>query len=235
MSFVEWWNALTLATQIFYCIAIPATLVLVIQTILMFFGFEDGDADADFDADIDADADLDFDTELDADIPDDIDFTDADITDGVYGDEIADAAELTDAAGFDSLRLFTVRGIIAFLVMFGWVGVVMTEAEINLILTLIVSTVCGFAIMVLVAYIFKAVMKLRSDGTADNRNALGGAGKVYLTVPPSRQGEGKVNVMLQGAYVERNAVTDESEAIPTGSEIIVVGVSGQTTLVVKRK
>lgn len=235
MSFVEWWNALGLVTQIFYCIAIPATLVLVIQTVLMFFGLDDGDADADFDADIDADADLDFDTDLDADIPDDVDFADADITDGVYGDEIADAAELADMAGFESLRIFTVRGIIAFLVMFGWVGVVMTEAKINIVVTLLTATVSGIAIMVLVAYIFKAVMRLRSNGTADNRNALGGAGKVYLTIPASRQGEGKVNIMLQGSYVERNAVTDEGEAIPTGSEIIVVGVSGQTTLVVKRK
>ncbi len=224
MSFVEWWNALGVTAQIFYCIAIPATLVLVIQTVLMFFGFDDGDADADFDVDLEADSDLDFDTDVDA-----------DVTDGLYGDEIADVTEVADAAGFDSLRIFTVRGIIAFLVMFGWVGVVMTEANVNLVITLITSTVCGFAIMVLVAYIFKAVMKLRSDGTADNRNALGSAGKVYLTIPPSRQGEGKVNVMLQGSYVERNAVTDEGEAIHTGSEIIVVGVSGQTTLVVKRK
>ncbi len=237
MSFVEWWNALSLASQIFYCIAIPATLVLVIQTILMFFGFDNGEADADFDADfdadIDADADIDFDTDIDTDIPDDIDFTDA--SDGVYGDEIADAAELADVEGFDSLRLFTVRGIIAFLVMFGWVGVVMTGAGVKPIITLPVATVCGFAIMAIVAYLFKSVMKLRSNGTADNRNALGGAGKVYLTIPASRQGEGKVNIMLQGSYVERNAVTDEGEAIPTGSEIIVVGVSGNTTLVVKRK
>ncbi len=216
MSFVEWWNALGLAAQIFYCIAIPATLVLVIQTVLMFFGFDDGEADADFDADFDAD-------------------TQADISDGIYGDEIADAAELADAAGFDSLRIFTVRGIVAFLVMFGWVGVVMTEAKINMVITLLTATACGAAIMVLVAYLFKAVMKLRSSGTADNRNALGSAGKVYLTIPASRQGEGKVNVMLQGSYVERNAVTDEGEAIPTGSEVIVVGVSGQTTLIVKRK
>ena len=41
--------------------------------------------------------------------------------------------------------------------------------------------------------------------------------------------------MLQGAYVERNAVTDEAETIPTGTEIVVVGVSGQLNLVVKRK
>jgi membrane protein implicated in regulation of membrane protease activity len=78
-------------------------------------------------------------------------------------------------------------------------------------------------------------MKLRSDGNADNRNAVGTAGKVYLTIPPSRSGEGKVQVMLQGSYVERNAVTDDTDAIPTGSEIIVVGVSGQTDLVVRRK
>lgn len=230
MSFIEWWNALGLVTQIFYCIAIPATLVLVIQTILMFFGFDDGDADADFDVDLDADADIDFDGDIDADVP-----VDADAFDGVYGDEFVDAAEISDAAGFDSLRIFTVRGIISFLVMFGWVGVVMTEANINLVITLLAATACGLGIMVLVAYIFKSVMRLRSNGAADNRNAVGSAGKVYLTIPASRQGEGKVNVILQGSYVERNAVTDEAEPIRTGSEIIVVGVSGQTTLVVKRK
>ncbi len=230
MSFVEWWNALGLVTQIFYCIAIPATLVLVIQTVLMFFGFDDGDADADFDVDLDADTDIDFDGDIDADVP-----VDVDAFDGVYGDELVDAAEISDAAGFDSLRIFTVRGIISFLVMFGWVGVVMTEANINLIITLLAATACGLGIMVLVAYIFKSVMRLRSNGAADNRNAVGSAGKVYLTIPALRQGEGKVNVILQGSYVERNAVTDEVEPISTGSEIIVVGVSGQTTLVVKRK
>lgn len=233
MSFVEWWNALGLATQIFYCIAIPTTLVLIIQTVMMFFGLDDGDADTDFDFDTDVDADFDMDADF-GDFDGDVaDIPDTDISDGIFGDD--SVFDGHDVAGLDSLRIFTVRGIIAFLVIFGWVGVVMTTADIGLVITLPVAAVCGLAIMVLVAYLFKVVMKLRSDGTADNRNALGGAGKVYLTIPPSRQGEGKVNVMLQGSYVERNAVTDEGEAIPTGSEIIVVGISGQTTLVVKRK
>ena len=204
---IEWWNSLGLATQIFYCIAVPATLVLLIQTILMFFGI--GDGDADFDA-----PDFDFDGDG---MPDDLDM------------------DLDDVAGLESLHIFTVRGIIAFFVIFGWVGIVMQSMEINLLITLIVATACGFGMMVLIAYLFKLVMRLKSDGTADNRNALGSAGKVYLTIPPERSGEGKINVMLQGAYVERNAVTDEAEAIPTGSEVIVVGTSGQTSLVVKRK
>ena len=207
MFLVEWWNSLDLALQIFYCIAIPATLVLLIQTFLMFIGI--GDGDADFDA-----PDVDFNSDG---IPDDIDM------------------DIDDVTGFEGLHIFTIRGIIAFFVIFGWVGVVMESANINLIITLVVAMICGFAMMVLIAYLFKMVMRLKSDGNTDNRNALGSAGKVYLTIPPARSGEGKINIMLQGTYVERNAVTDEDESIPTGCEIIVVGTSGQTSLVVKRK
>ena len=207
MFLVEWWNSLDLALQIFYCIAIPATLVLLIQTFLMFIGIGDGVADF-------AAPDVDFNSDG---IPDDIDM------------------DIDDVTGFESLHIFTIRGIIAFFVIFGWVGVVMESANINLIITLVVAMICGFAMMVLIAYLFKMVMRLKSDGNTDNRNALGSAGKVYLTIPPARSGEGKINIMLQGTYVERNAVTDEDESIPTGCEIIVVGTSGQTSLVVKRK
>ena len=210
MSLFEWWNTLDWALQVFYCIAIPSTLVLVIQTVLMFIGMDDG---ADGELDIDAP-----DTELD---------------DGVLCDECG--SDISDVSGIESLHIFTVRGIIAFLVVFGWVGVAMKSSAIALGITIPVAFVCAFAVMIAIAYLFKAVMKLKSNGAADNRNAVGSAGKVYLTIPPSRSGEGKVNIMLQGAYVERNAVTDENEPIPTGCEIIVVGLSGQTNLVVKRK
>ena len=207
----EWWNSLELATQIFYCIAIPSTLILLIQTVLTFIGIGDG-ADADIDADVD----------IDAEGPD-----------GVFGED--SSAETGDVEGMEGLRLFTFRGIIAFLVVLGWVGVAMTASNVPLYVTIPVALVCGFAMMFSLALIFRAVMRLRSDGNADNRNAIGTAGKVQLTIPPARTGEGKVHVMLQGSYVERSAVTDDDEAIPTGSEIIVVGVSGQTDLVVKRK
>lgn len=220
MAIIEWWNSLSLAAQIFYCIALPSTLVLLVQTVLMFIGLgEDADGDVDVDTDVGADVDADVDVDLDGDIPD--------------GDEGFLAT--VDAEGFAGLRVFTVRGIIAFLVVFGWVGVVMETAGITLWLTLPVATASGFAIMLLLAFIFKALMKLRSDGNTDNRNAIGTAGRVHLTIPPSRTGEGKVHVMLQGSYVERDAVTDEDTPIPTGSEIVVVRVSGGTTLVVRRK
>jgi len=212
MFIIDFWNSLDFATQVFYCIAIPSTLLLLIQTVLMFIGIGN-DADGEVDMDIGN--------------------ADGEIDDGVFGDD--DVFDVNDAAGLDGLRIFTVRGIIAFFVVFGWTGVAMNSSGAPIFATIPVSVVSGFAMMVLVAFLLRAVMKLRSDGNTDNRNAIGTAGKVHLTIPPSRSGEGKVHIMLQGSYVERNAVTDSEEALITGSEVVVVGVSGQTDLIVKKK
>lgn len=206
MTIMDWWNGLSVIAQVFYCIAIPATVVLIVQTVLMFIGFgnEDGELDGGFDDD------------LDGDIP-------------------ADADSSSAFEGLDGLRIFTIRGLVAFFVVFGWLGVSLERAGVEIWLNVLISVIAGFMMMLCLAWLMRLTMKLRSNGNTDNRNTVGTAGKVQLTIPAERSGEGKVHVMLQGAYVERSAVTDESEPIPTGAEIIVVGVSGQTDLVVKRK
>lgn len=221
-----WWNSLGIVSQIFYCIAVPSTLLLLIQTIMMLIGIGDDAAGGASDIDgIDGAGDV-------GEIPD-VDIPDGDIADGVFGSN--EITEVPDDFGLDGLRILTVRGIVAFLVVFSWVGIVMESAGAKLFVTVPVAAVCGFATMLLLAFLMRAVMKLRSDGNLDNRNAIGTSGKVYLTIPPSRSGEGKVQLLLQGSFVEINAVTDEENAIPTGSEVVVIGVSGQTDLVVRRK
>ena len=211
---IEWWNSLGLTLQIFYCIAIPSTLVLLIQTILMFIGMDDDAGD----------------TELDAgEIADDL----PDVDEGVFGEN--EFNDTVDAWGLQGLKIFTIKGIISFFVVFGWSGIVLLGADVPIFITIPVATICGFGMMFLLAVLFKLVFKLRSDGNIDNKNAIGVAGKVYLTIPPSRTGEGKVYVMIQGSYVERAAVTDNAEAIPTGAEIVVIGVSGDASLVVRKK
>ena len=213
---IEWWNSLSIISQVFYCIAIPSTLVLLIQTILLFLGLDDDGADdlsGGGDIDVSADADVDGDGIFDVD-----------------GGDVPD-----DISGLADLKIFTLRGIIAFFVVFGWVGVSMDSMDISYYVTIPVSFACGILMMVAIAFLMRAVMRLRNDGNIENRNAVGKSGTVYLTIPASRGGEGKVQVMIQGSYVERNAVTDEAEPILTGSEIVVIGVSGNSNLVVKRK
>ena len=216
MFIIEWFTSMNLAGQIFTCIAVPTTLILLVQTIMMFVGAsaESGGGD---------------------DIPDELpdDVPDGEVPEGVFGEN--DITEPVDAAGVDGFKIFTVRGVIAFLVVFGWTGVLMDNSNIHLAITIPVAAVCGFLMMVALAFMFRLAMKLKNDGNTDNRNAIGVSGKVHLTIPPQRSGEGKVHLMLQGSYIERDAVTDEIDAIPTGSEVIVVGISGQTTLIVKKK
>ncbi len=212
MFFIEWWNSLGIASQVFACIALPTTLVLFIQTVMMLIGFA-SDSDG-------------------GDVPDG-DSSDIEPSDGVFGD--GDLPDADDISGFDGLRIFTVRGIIAFFTVFGWVGVVCDNSGLHLALTILIATVCGFAMMTLLGFLVKWTMKLKNDGTTDNKNALGVSGRVQLVIPAERQGMGKVHIMLQGVYSERDAVTDEEKPIPTGSEIVVIGLSGKTTLVVKRK
>ncbi|MBE6650004.1 MAG: hypothetical protein E7613_01700 [Ruminococcaceae bacterium] len=202
MFIIDWWNSLSLASQIFSCIAFPSTLLLIIQTVSMLMGFD----------------------------------SDGDVTDGAEVDLDPDIDDVSaDINGLDGLRIFTVRGIVAFLVVFGWVGIVLDSSGVALSITALIAAASGFLIMFLLAYLLRAVMKLRSDGNIDNRNAVGRSGKVYLTVPPKRSGEGKIQILFQSTYSEISAVTDEEEPITTGAEVIVTGLSGETTLVVKRK
>ncbi len=213
MAIIQWWESLGLFLQVLYCIAIPSTLILVIQTLGMLIGFGDDDG---------SDADMD---ELD-------DLAEPDY-EGVFGED--SATELHDEYGLEGLRIFTVRGIIAFFVVFSWTAIAMHATNVPIFVSMPVSVICGFLMMLALAYLLKLMLKLRNDGNIDNKNAIGTAGKVYLTIPAKRNGQGKVQLMIQGVYVERDAVTDDEEPIPTGSEIIVIGVSGLTDLVVRKK
>ncbi len=206
---VAWWIALGTVGQVFACIAIPATVMLIIQMILTLIGLGGDDMDAQTDG---ADADG-----IDTDI-DDSSFDDADM-------DIADGG----------LRVFTLRGLIAFFSVTGWVGTVCCNFGLNLPVTIIISVASGLLAMFLIAALLKWLLKLQYDGTEDVKEALGVSGTVYLKIPPARSGKGKVNVIIQGKLSEKDAVTDEETVIDRDEEITVIGISGGETLIVRRK
>ena len=117
----EWWNALTALERCFAYVAIPATLVLAIQTVLLLIGLSGG-GDADMDggngADLDGDGIPDIGIggmegiDLDGDGVPDIEL---DLDPDLPGREIVDGG----------LRVFTIRGLVAFFSVFGWCGLAM--------------------------------------------------------------------------------------------------------------
>ena len=227
-----WWESLTALERVFAAAAIPATLLLIIQliTTLIGLGGQDGDADG---PDLDGDGVPDgIDLDLDGDgIPDGIDLD----GDGVP-DEFYESPEETEVQheGFN-LRLFSFRGIVAFFAVYGWGALAISRSGRPWLLALVVGLILGVAAMFLVAVTMQLFVRLQSDGTVDPNNAVGLAGEVYLSVPPQRQGEGKVNVVIQEKMTECAAVTDEERPIPTGEKVTVIGITREKQLIVMRR
>lgn len=238
-----WWASLTWLEKVFAYVAFPSTLLLLLQTLMLLFGLGndsggDADADADLDGDgvpdLDLDADVDTDLDLDTDADADLDAgTDLDTDGDADGDADADAGGHPGL--FAGLKLFTLRGIVAFLAVCGWGGLWLLRLGMHPVFAVFLAIAMGFWAMLLMAFFLRVALKLQDDGTLDFRNALGKAGTVYLTIPARRAGEGKVHVVVQDQLQELAAVTDEEAALPTGTEIVVVGLSGGNTLVVCRK
>lgn len=229
-----WWETLTGLERFFAYVAFPATLLLILQTLMLFFGLGHGgeadldgadadvDADGGFDAGFDGDGDVDLDVDLEVDgdiLPGDHDLMDCPVHEGPFA----------------GLKLLTIRGIVAFLAVSGWGGLWLLRMGMHPILAVFLAVAMGFWAMLLMAVFLRVALRLQQDGTMDYRNALGCAGTVYLTVPANRSGTGKVNVLVQEQLRELDAVTDEGEALSTGAEIVVVGLSGGSTLVVCKK
>jgi membrane protein implicated in regulation of membrane protease activity len=215
---LNWWASLTVAEQIFAYVAIPSTMILILQTLLLLLGFGDHDGDGELDGHFDADSSAEIaDTDLSG--------------DGVFGENHPDEIFHGDSG----LRLFTVRGLIAFFAVMGWTGLVLLRQNIPLVVSAPVSLGAGFLALLLVAWILSLFYKAQSSGNMELKNALGSSGTVYITIPPARQEQGKVNLILDGQYVELSAVTDNQTPIPTGTQVTVVGISGHSTLVVKCK
>ena len=215
MNFIaEWWNAMNMLQQSFAVVAIPATVMLFLQTIMLLFGIG-GSQDSDAGTDVAESSDF---TD-DFDISDDGDF---DNTDHSY-------SENHDAG----LRLFTVRGIVAFFSVGGWLGVVLGETSLHFSLVLLISVLGGLISLFTIALILKWSLKLQDEGNIDIKNALGKTAQVYVPIPADGKSFGKVTLVLQDRYVEYSAITKHNETLKTDSLVKITGVINQSTLVVK--
>lgn len=219
---IAWWEALTALERGLALCAIPATVILLLQTILLLFGIGGDGGDADFDPDTGG---------LDA------SGLDADGT-GVELDG-ADNADLDmdsqDAAGHADagLRIFTVRGFVAFFAVFGWCGIVLIKSAMPVGASLTIAFVAGVLAMVAIAMIFKGMIKLQAAGNVNYENAVGKVGTVYITIPKLRRGRGKVTLVVQERLSEVDAVTDSKTDIAAGAEVTVVAVNSRNELVVR--
>lgn len=135
----------------------------------------------------------------------------------------------TDAGAFP-FQLFTFRNFINFFLGFGWTAITLA-GNAHPVLVIIVSILVGVALVAAVMYIFYLMSKMEQSGNIETSSAVGCRGSVYLTIPGERQGEGKVQINIQGAVREFDAMTN-GDTLPNGCPIEVTQVLNENMLLV---
>ncbi len=137
--------------------------------------------------------------------------------------------EVDDASVGSELGLFTLKGLLAFFAISGWVGLGMNMAQIHKAVVLIVAAVCGFAGLVGVGYLYRVLYKLQSSGNINTENAIGKVAEVYLTIP--QNGIGKITLNIQDRYMDVNARSNATRDIKTGERVKVIGKQDEILIV----
>jgi hypothetical protein len=186
---MEFLDGLDTLLKTYWYIALPASLVFIVQTIMTFIGADASDGlEADFDSDLDG-----------ADGP---------------------------------LQIFSLRNLINFLLGFSWSGISLWDSFENKNILILVSTLIGFAFLMMFFLIIKQVMKLAEDNSFKIASTINKTGEVYLRIPSEKSGMGKVSISVKGTYKTLTALT-EGEEIPTGAIVTVVSVQDSNILIVK--
>ena len=235
---------LTLYQKIFFVISASSTIILLIQTILALIGLAGhGDSDIGENHIIGDGGDIHVDSvDIHAgNVDSGIDIHDIHVHD-VHIEHDHNAVDTDNTSDHSSvhhydingLRLFTVRGIMAFLMVGSWVGFLLSRSGLHETIATICAFVSGIITLIFIAKIMQILMNLQEDGTTNVKNALGQIGQVYIRIPGEEKGMGKVNVTVQEKLCEFDAVTEKNETIKTGEMVYVTDIRIGNVLVVEK-
>lgn len=122
------------------------------------------------------------------------------------------------------VTMLSFQGIVTGITAFGLVGLAATSQHWTVWLVLPLACMSAIGASLLVASLLHVLLSMDSDGTINTADAIGSPGSVYLSIPPSNTGIGKVLIRMQGRTMEYSAVTYQPNELKSGEEILVVGV-----------
>lgn len=148
-------------------------------------------------------------------------------------DASIDAYNADSFASISGLRILTVRGALAFFSIGSWTTYLMSD-YVSPLSAILIGIIAGGIAAVLLAMAMKAILKLESSGNLDYKTAIGKTATVYIRIHKEANGKGKVIFNHQGKMVEVDALTHGKEDLLNKTEVLIVGLSDESTLVVKK-
>ncbi|MDR0426197.1 MAG: hypothetical protein LBH24_03400 [Clostridiales bacterium] len=135
-------------------------------------------------------------------------------------------------ATISGLRLLSFRTVMAFLCVGAW-SLFLFQFWMEWYLSATLGIVFGAAAAVGVAFLVRAIFRMQENGNILIENAIGKIGDVYLRIPGLRAGSGKVTLVVQDSFIEREAVTDCELDIKTGEKVRVIDAINSSVLLVE--
>lgn len=129
-----------------------------------------------------------------------------------------------------SFELFSIQGLAAAVMMFGYVGMFTLSATDTEVYAVIAGGFAATVSMYGVGIMLKGINNLQADGTMKHEDAIGERGQVYSRIRPGESGE--VQVAVDGTLRTLTArAKDKTLHMSTGEFIKVVDVIGSTLIV----
>lgn len=131
------------------------------------------------------------------------------------------------------LSLFSMRGITAFFLGFGWAGALALKAGLGLAAAIGIGFLTGGTFMGGIYLLLRSLLRFQSSGTLNYANAVGLIATVYTTVPAGSKAGGQIEVLLQGRLTMAEALHKGGTDLKPGTKVKVTELLGASTLVVE--
>jgi len=151
--------------------------------------------------------------------------------DGGFQDADLDFLSDEPLSAISGLKIFTIRGALAFLSVGGWIVYIFAPV-LHVLLVIFAGILAGLLASYLQALAFSAAMKLESSGNLDYTRTIGKTASVYIRIPKERTGKGKVMINLEDLFIEVDAITDEKSDLLSKTMVEIIGLENDTTVIV---
>ena len=129
-----------------------------------------------------------------------------------------------------SFELFSIQGLAAAIMMFGYVGMFTIKATDTEVYAVIAGGMAAMISMYGVGLMLKGISDLQVDGTMKYEDAIGQRGEVYSRIKPDETGQ--VSVAVDGTLrTLKGRSKDKTQLLDSGDFIRVVDVIGSTLIV----
>ena len=144
-------------------------------------------------------------------------------------EDASDFGDASDHSAADIFRVLSFRTLTAGIAFFGLGGLAGWTGGLTPLPSFFIAIISGLISIYAVYYLYQSVSQMKEDGSLSERTLVGASGSVYVRIPATKSGIGKVLVTQQGRTVEYEAMT-AGEELKSGTPIVVVAVISTTTV-----